>query len=412
VIAIIAILAVVVILTLNPAALLQQSRDSNRLSDLSTMNDAINVYNTDQSGASSYSLGVASTTYVSVYDPSATSTAGTSYSTMGIPATSTGWSDHCAASSTERSVNGQGWLPINFSNISSGSPFGSLPVDPTNNTSSLLYYTYMTNGSQYELSVPLESTKYLKANLLTTDVDPSRVAAGSNPLLIAQEEGLVGYWNFEEGGGTTAHNQSGNGNNGTLSDNGSASLPAWSSGKVGSWSLYFNPPSSGSQAYVTMAPVNAAQATGTAITVGLWVDPNATQVGGGWLFRNGTNCDENYGLNLNGPSGGSYSLAFTTYDNSCNPHNVTLSGYVVPQTSWSYITLVFIQDTSITGYVNGVSQRANSFPFISALSTSYLEFGANTGASTQEYNGYLDDVRIYNRALSPAEVMALYNAEK
>src|ERR1700722_3543731 len=44
VIAIIAILSVVVILTLNPAELLRQSRDSNRVSDLSVTKSAISFY--------------------------------------------------------------------------------------------------------------------------------------------------------------------------------------------------------------------------------------------------------------------------------------------------------------------------------------------------------------------------------
>ena len=44
VIAIIAILSVVVILTLNPAELLRQSRDSNRISDLSVTKSAIAFY--------------------------------------------------------------------------------------------------------------------------------------------------------------------------------------------------------------------------------------------------------------------------------------------------------------------------------------------------------------------------------
>jgi prepilin-type N-terminal cleavage/methylation domain-containing protein len=56
VIAIIAILSVIVILTLNPAQLLMQARDSNRISDMSTLNDALDgstVYGT----ASPYCVG-------------------------------------------------------------------------------------------------------------------------------------------------------------------------------------------------------------------------------------------------------------------------------------------------------------------------------------------------------------------
>ena len=126
VIAIIAVLAVVVVLTLNPAELLRQSRDSNRLSDLSTMSDAINLYNTDQGGASGYSLGSSSVTYLSISDPTATSTAGTNCSGLGGNIATGTTFFHCPASSTSRNVNGTGWIPINFSTMSEGAPFGSL----------------------------------------------------------------------------------------------------------------------------------------------------------------------------------------------------------------------------------------------------------------------------------------------
>jgi prepilin-type N-terminal cleavage/methylation domain-containing protein len=73
VIAIIAILAVVVVLTLNPAQLLASGRDSSRISDMSSLNSAINLYNnTDQGGASGYSLGSSNTVYISIPDPNAT----------------------------------------------------------------------------------------------------------------------------------------------------------------------------------------------------------------------------------------------------------------------------------------------------------------------------------------------------
>jgi hypothetical protein len=37
---------------------------------------------------------------------------------------------------------------------------GQLPQDPVNNTSSRLYYTYTTNGYQYETTAVMESSKY------------------------------------------------------------------------------------------------------------------------------------------------------------------------------------------------------------------------------------------------------------
>ena len=157
VIAIIAILAVVVVLTLNPAELLRQSRDANRLSDMNTLTNAINLYSADQGGAVGYSLGTSTVAYISTPDPGATTTAGTNCTGLGLSANG---NFHCAATSTYRSVNGQGWIPINFNTLSAGSPFGSLPIDLVNATSSAEYYEYMTNGTTFELGSVPESQKY------------------------------------------------------------------------------------------------------------------------------------------------------------------------------------------------------------------------------------------------------------
>jgi prepilin-type N-terminal cleavage/methylation domain-containing protein len=176
VIAIIAILAVVVVLTLNPAELLRQSRDSNRLSDLATLTSAINLYNTDQGGASGYSLGTPGVTYLSVPDPAATTTAGSDCTGLGFPS---GGAFHCAASSTYRTASSTGWIPVSFSAISSASPISNLPIDPVNTTSSNLYYTYQTDGTTFKLRAIPESTKYL-AQAATNQTS---FTAGSNPNL-------------------------------------------------------------------------------------------------------------------------------------------------------------------------------------------------------------------------------------
>src|ERR1700733_11386860 len=108
VIAIIAVLAVIVILTLNPAELLRQSRDSNRLSDMSTLNSAMVLYNEDVNLAS---LGSASTLYPSVSDAAATSTAGDQCQGLGALTLPVIWSYQCAASTTFKAIDGTGWVP-------------------------------------------------------------------------------------------------------------------------------------------------------------------------------------------------------------------------------------------------------------------------------------------------------------
>ncbi|MFP5206432.1 MAG: type II secretion system protein [Acidobacteriota bacterium] len=170
VIAIIAILAVVVILTLNPGEIMREAQDSNRLSDLSTFQSAMNVYTADAAiGGGSPNLGTPGTIYISIPDPSATSSAGTNCSALGFP--STGY--HCAGPTYYRDTNGTGWVPINFSSLSSD-PLGQLPADPTNTSSSNDYYAYTTNGTQWAMSAVPASTKYAsQASAFTVGSDPS-----------------------------------------------------------------------------------------------------------------------------------------------------------------------------------------------------------------------------------------------
>jgi prepilin-type N-terminal cleavage/methylation domain-containing protein len=171
VIAIIAILSVVVVLVLNPAEILRKGRDSNRLSDLATLNTALSVYAEDVGG----SMGSSSVTYVSIPDPTATSTAGTDCSGIGSPFTG-GGSFHCAASSTYKKTDGTGWIPLNLKKASFGSPIGSLPVDPTNATSSNEYYMYQTDGTTYKITAFPESQAYLAQ----TGINVSLFTNGTN----------------------------------------------------------------------------------------------------------------------------------------------------------------------------------------------------------------------------------------
>jgi prepilin-type N-terminal cleavage/methylation domain-containing protein len=389
VIAIIAILAVVVVLTLNPAQMLAQSRDANRLSDLATMNSAVDLYNTDQSGSPTYSLGTPTTTYLSIYDPAATTTAGTNCATMGLSATSTGWVDQCPASSTYRNVNGLGWIPVNFSKISGGTPFGSLPIDPTNNTSSLFYYTYAMNGSTYELTVPLESQKYLKQDLLVSNTDPARQAIGSNPTLVSQEEGLVGYWNFDEGNGLTANDMSGNGNNGTLLG---TSTPAWLSAsncKAGNSCLNF------SNGYVL------ANGVGTGV-------PFATYTLTGWIKASttvGTQIFESFGLPYLADNAGK-----DFFSASISSTQVSLTGKTTLTPGVWYFIVASWDGSNMNLYVNGIldAHQAESGT-VGAVSSLYL---GNHSSLTYQFFGSLDDIRVYNRALSAAEIQEMYNAEK
>jgi prepilin-type N-terminal cleavage/methylation domain-containing protein len=145
VIALIAVLAVAVVLSLNPAELLKQGRDSTRISDLANINSALSLYLVD---VSTPSMGTSANCYAHASSGNACTTGRFSGTVS-------------AVTSTSQAVNGTGWIPVNLSAISSGSPLPRYPIDPTNDTT--YFYAYRpsaTTTGLYEINAKLESSKY------------------------------------------------------------------------------------------------------------------------------------------------------------------------------------------------------------------------------------------------------------
>ncbi len=164
VIAIIAVLAVAVILTLNPAELLKQARDSTRISDLNVLKKAISLYLVDVASPKISNLVPSSHCGMSV----ATGTlniCGSRYASAWITSSS---------NNGVFATNGTGWIPVDFTSISSGAPIGNLPRDPTNivgvpigaagaaTSTSNLFYSYAASSTSltFELNTKMESRKY------------------------------------------------------------------------------------------------------------------------------------------------------------------------------------------------------------------------------------------------------------
>jgi len=144
VIGILAILSTTMIIVINPAELLKKARDSQRISDLSTLKTAIAYYLTN---APTPSIG--SDTY--------------SYSVV----TGTVCGGRTTTSTALQLVDGTGWIPIAFSGLTGGSPIGSLPIDPNPTplnpaTGRARYYVYVTNVSDltFEILANMESIYY------------------------------------------------------------------------------------------------------------------------------------------------------------------------------------------------------------------------------------------------------------
>lgn len=145
------VLATVVVMTLNPVEILKQSRDAKRLSEIESIDGAIEF---SFSQNLSLNIGAPNIIYISLPD-----TDPTCGGYPDLPRLDTvSWSYRCASPENYRNIDSTGWLPINFASLPT-SPFTSLPVDPVNDDSRGLYYAYVTGGS-WELNVQLESLKY------------------------------------------------------------------------------------------------------------------------------------------------------------------------------------------------------------------------------------------------------------
>jgi prepilin-type N-terminal cleavage/methylation domain-containing protein len=146
VIGIVAALSIVTLLLLNPADLLRQSRDATRFSDMSALKNAVAIYLT---GVSSPDLGSGTTCY--------TSNSATTAQCGGI--FSATYSSALASTST--AINGTGWLPIDFTTLSSGTPVSQLPLDPVNDDAHYYAYAASPSTGSFEIDANMESAKYI-----------------------------------------------------------------------------------------------------------------------------------------------------------------------------------------------------------------------------------------------------------
>ncbi len=403
VLALVAILSVVVVMTLNPAELLKQARDSNRLSDLSTINTALNLFSAD---VSTGFMGTSTVVYVSI--PSTLSDC----SNLGLPTLPATYTYNCVTTANLRNTNGTGWIPVNFQKISANSPISQLPIDPINTTSTGNYYTYVSGGS-WELTSNMESSKQKSVTGATgTDggVSLSSYEFGNNLRLIPsgllewkRDSSLVGYWTFDEGSGTTAYDYSGYGNNGSWHGSGSH----WVSGKFGASAASFN---GMDDYYLLNEKFSFIQKTAN-FTISVWAKFYDYTIVTQYIMGNSPGNNEQ-GFFHGTVTGKLKSIAFTASG----------GGYVFDSTSnqsmpvdinWHNI-LITANGTSAKYYIDGVADSAitNITAFSNEQSTRNLTIGKINTYNGGLFNGNLDDVRIYNRALSAAEISALYNSTK
>jgi prepilin-type N-terminal cleavage/methylation domain-containing protein len=179
VITIIAILSVALVFILNPGETLQKSRDTQRMSDLSTLKTAIGIYLTSTSSPAldnvTNDLCLGGTGIKTIwYSADTTAPNGTiTFPTTAPAGFTSGAFVQRASAAASSPVDGTGWLPVKLTSIVGGSPISNMPIDPVNRvvtgdstllviTNDALVYRYSCRKSplSFEIDAKLESQAY------------------------------------------------------------------------------------------------------------------------------------------------------------------------------------------------------------------------------------------------------------
>ncbi|MCJ7571689.1 MAG: LamG domain-containing protein, partial [Candidatus Thermoplasmatota archaeon] len=225
--------------------------------------------------------------------------------------------------------------------------------------------------------------------------------------------GLVGYWSFDEGSGSIAHDDTGNGNDGTIYG------ASWTNSSVLNGALDFD----GLDDYVVIPDDETLDITGD-LTISLWVNLREIENEFQIIFSKryySDNLAPYQGCIDNRVNGdyGTYNkqILFTMgngSDGSDLPPFVNSTSSLV--TNLWYNIVFLVEDNDMEIFLNCNSVGSDIFTGDRQEDDSHLFFGVYPKLNAPSYegnggyfNGLMDEIRIYNRALNENEIQTLYS---
>ncbi|MDD4062228.1 MAG: LamG domain-containing protein [Candidatus Pacebacteria bacterium] len=215
---------------------------------------------------------------------------------------------------------------------------------------------------------------------------------------IISTDGLVGHWKLSG----DANDYSGNGNHGTL-----VGGVTWAEDRMGQarGSAEFD----GVDGYVAVD--DQILLTSSYVTVSAWIKTLGKLDSSQIIIAKRTSLDnDQFEFRIN-PS---YNLNFDRY----LPNSGSVSSInTVPLNEWVFVSMTFDDvENEVEFYINGVLDSVNFYTEAYEGDSSSIITIGRSGVSSQDgtsdpwrsFNGQIDDVRIYNRALSEDEIKALY----
>ena len=217
---------------------------------------------------------------------------------------------------------------------------------------------------------------------------------------ITLSRGLQGYWKMDEGTGTDIADSSGNSLTGT------ATGLSWNTGKFG----YAGGFTGGEDDYITMGDVLDLDHDGTH-TISAWIYPTSVTAAIDTIVSKQNSSSPFNGWKLDHASNDLRFDYLTT--NGTNQLLAVTTGNPITAANVWYHVVVTYKNKEVLFYVNGINYPTTYTTNTLTSSTNNtipLNIGnRNNGASlTEDFNGNIDEVRVYSRTLSPAEINTLY----
>jgi len=206
----------------------------------------------------------------------------------------------------------------------------------------------------------------------------------------------VGIWRFEEGEGIDIHDESGYGNHGTFHGN---PTPVFPDGVYsGTTALQFD----GVDDYVDCGNDESLDITDE-ITVSAWVKQSGSN--NGYIVIKNT-ADDSKRLYSIYSKGDSDKVYFFYYDGAAK---LIAWNCILDDNTWHHVAIT-VSELTATLYADGVSQGDKTLSgAFQGDATAKVKIGKREPDNLY-FNGAIDEVRIYNRALSAAEIRNHYAA--
>lgn len=211
--------------------------------------------------------------------------------------------------------------------------------------------------------------------------------------------GLVGHWRLDEGSGLSTADTSGNGRTGTLMAAPSGSIPTWINDGINGKALHFD-----GTGYVDLANTASLNFSASGFTITAWVRYGTVGYGEYMIVsKHSAGTANGYFIENWNPSGNANVLAFFFYS---DPRSSTTATYDDQQ--WHFVVGT---NDGATGrlYIDGQLVVSNAgTPIANTVNLLIGGVFYYYGAFAAGFVGDIDDVRVYDTALTDADIQQMY----